>query len=673
MGESDMSTTFAKPFKPEKFPMSIAGDFGTFYTDRKSPVFYINTSFNINDIGNLKPVREILDVSQVDFEELVQRDLDDFRIRRDIANYLTDGMGYKFFPPIVVAMTQPDDTRRAIKRFYPSIKTRLINGENPQFELEFEDSFCVRWFLDDSDSLLSLPTEIRWKSEQTHLMAVDGQHRLVALQAIRGLIGNDRLKSFYKDISRDKDKLNNLTVPVTILFFPNSIDKVSPESIEHLEKFFPKIQWDIEQKADVKQVLRNIFVDVNKTAKQPSKSRTILLDEKDLTSVFTRKVFSSIKNDLPDIYTAVLEYNSLNGKETQIEKNRSLFTTIGIVNNICEYLFKDQPNDFGSNFRIRLGLDQELNVPTSEEFPVEQLKPTEFSLLQRSKCEELFELKWLPSFKILYTSLLPYSRMIELVSEVYAHYKKRQEKDDYNINEDEAYKVLFGGSEERFVLENNAKVLTNSSSKLSLKLLKDIEKGIKDKVEHHTIFYTLMFQKAIFEAISDLISNNFFENDHYATEEELQNMIAQMNIFIKDTPSGSFFDNKSAVYGLIVGSKASPEASKFVSALIVLILLKYKSKTNPLLGGIDVKDEQIDTITSSKLEILEKRIQELLEKEFEGIASTKLKRQEIKVTAETNKIKAKTDTSALNLDRDKYVEKNIKVHILSLKKSLSLK
>ena len=169
-----MSTEFLGPFEQEKFQMSIAGDFGVFYTDKESPVFYINTSFEIDNIGQLKPVREILDVSEVDFEELVQRDLDDFRIRRDIVNYLTDGMGYKFFPPIVVAVTQPEENKKAIKKFYPQIKTRVFkNGANDMFEIEFENSFCARWYISQSGKLISLPTEIRWKNDQTYLTMKD--------------------------------------------------------------------------------------------------------------------------------------------------------------------------------------------------------------------------------------------------------------------------------------------------------------------------------------------------------------------------------------------------------------------------------------------------------------------------------------------------------------------
>ncbi len=652
-----MSTNFLGPFEQEKFQMSIGGDFGVFYTDNKSPVFYVNTSFDIDSIGQLKPVREILDVSEVDFEELVQRDLDDFRIRRDIVNYLTDGMGYKFFPPIVVAMTQPHDSKKAIKKYYPEIKTRIIEGVTRKFEIEFKDSFCIRWFIGQDGKLVSLPTEIRWKSDHTHLMAVDGQHRLVALQAIRGLISNERLKTFYINSTKDKNKLDDLKVPVTILFFPNSVENIDHSSMEVLSDYFPNIDWNLNTRSDVKQVLRNVFVDVNKTARQPSKSRTILLDEKDLTSVFTRKVFSSIKIDMPNIYPAILEYNSLNGKETQIEKNRSIITTIGIVFNICEFLFKDPNLDNGSNLRIRLGIDKESEFYTSEEFPVEQMKANEFSLEQRDEAERLFENKWLPTFKSFYTNLLPYKKMIELVTTEFDSYKGKISSENLNVNEDEAYRVLFGGSEERFVLESNAKIVTNSSAKLSLKMLKTIEKVLKEQVENYNTFYTLMFQKGFYEALSEMIQNGFFANDHYITDQEFDKIILQLNFFLTTHPNNTFFDKNSSLYTLIIGQKASPDASKFICDLIILTLLKFGKDENKFILVNSENEKIISDLFKSKLESITDRIQNLLGKEFDLRTDSRQRKLDIKMQKESgNKVGAKTSESAYELDRDSFIE-----------------
>lgn len=669
-----MSTEFLGPFEQEKFQMSIAGDFGVFYTDKESPVFYINTSFEIDNIGQLKPVREILDVSEVDFEELVQRDLDDFRIRRDIVNYLTDGMGYKFFPPIVVAVTQPEENKKAIKKFYPQIKTRVFqNGANKMFEIEFENSFCARWYISQSDKLISLPTEIRWKNDQTYLMAVDGQHRLVSLQAIRGLINNERLKQFYSNSSKDKSKLDDLKVPVTILFFPNSVENINSESLDDLNNYFPKIKWDLVSKTNVKQVLRNIFVDVNKTAKQPSKSRTILLDEKDLTAVFTRKVFSSIKSDIPNIYTAILEYNSINGKETQIEKNRSLITTIGMVHNICEYLFKDTTFDTGANLRIRLGLDEEDEFPTSEEFPSEKIKSNDFSLEQREFAEIIFMDKWLHTFKQLYTEFVPLKKMIEYVEEEFKTFQRRIQDDDLNPNENEAYRVLFGGSEERFILESNSKILSNISAKASLKILKDTEKLIRNKVDNYNTFYTLMFQRGFFEALSKLIQEGFFSEDHFIKSDEFSILLRQLNIFIENNTENTFFNNGSSLYNLIIGSKASPEASNYIGDLLVLILLNYSPDKNPFLIENEFDSELLTKTTSSSFESISKRMQALLGKEFDSQTENKQRKLDIKLEREKGK---KPEANVLNskyiLDRDTYILEKYEVNEVTLKELLNL-
>ncbi|MFV8282572.1 DNA sulfur modification protein DndB, partial [Christiangramia marina] len=623
-----MSTKFKQPILKEKFPMAMAGDFGIFSTDKDSPVFYINTSFDIENIGQLSPVREILDITEIDFEELVQRDLDDFRIRRDIAPYLTDGIGYKFFPPIVVAVTQPDEDKKSIQKYYPKIKSRFI-GNKERFEIEFENSFCVRWFVDseNNNAIISLPTEIRWQIDNTNLMAVDGQHRLVALQAIRGIFGNDRLKRFYKNTSKDKRKLDNLKVPVTILFFPNSSQIIEDDEIAKLNEIFPKVNWQPKHKTDVKKILRNIFVDVNKTAKQPSKSRTILLDEKDLNAVFTRKVFSSIKTKIPKIYTAVLEYNSNNGKEVQIERNRAVITTIGMVHRICEFLFSDNPEkkngytDQGTNFRMRLGVDQASNFDSSDEFPKDKIKAQEFSLKQRKQSEKLFSRKWLFSFGKLYTELTPYKTLINLIQKEYDTYLNKLGKDDFDLNEDLALKTLFGGSEERFILESNAKSDDNRDSIRSLKLLKDIEKEIRDNVRYYDSFYTLMFQIGFFNAITELIKYDLFESNHHPNSSEIDWIITKINSYLEDNRE-HLFNSETPLYPIII-NKSKPENSSFIKSLLLLILLNYSSEKDELIPNIAIN--RIEEINQSQLEIIENRMASQLEKEFNARNESKVR------------------------------------------------
>ena len=667
-----MSTKFHKPHIPEKFPMMIAGDFGTFFTDNNAPVFYLNTSFEIDDIQYLSPVREILDVSDVDFDELVQRDLDDFRIRRDIVNYLVDGMGYKFFPPIVVAITQPHDNKQGIKECYPILKTKILTEEN-QLEIEFSDAFSVRWFL-DGDNILSLPTIIRWKPDKTHLMAVDGQHRLVALQAVRGLMTNDELKLFYKNVTQYKSKLDQIKVPVSVLFFPNCAEDILKEDLVVLQKYFPKINWgDKSHAKNVKRVLRNIFVDVNKTARQPSKSRTILLDEKDLTAVFSRMIFSNIKDENPKIYSALLEYNAISGKETQIEKGRATITTVGIINQICEFLFKDFPDE-GVNLRTRLDISDVDGFPSSEEFPKENIKATEFDLNQRKMVETIFREKWLHVFMKLLIDLKPFKKLTEVMISDHEETINLIEKGEIGNDDFKIFEILFGGNEKRFVLENNSKIKHNTASILLYKKLKDKEKRLRDSVSEYDLFYTLMFQKGFFEGISMLIANSIFENNNYITSNETSYIITTLNQFIADAKNNSLFKYSHPITNLILGGKAAPENSQYIGSLICLILLNYKLDThNVLLKNIEVDDELRINISEQCLAILSNRIRKSLEKEFDSQTENRIKAAEIDHAREQKDPNLETLQTDYNSKKIKFAIKNLVEQQKQLKKIMNIK
>ena len=671
-----MSTTFAKPYIPEKFPMQIAGDFGTFFTDSNAPVFYLNTSFNIDDIQYIKPVREILDVSEVDFDELVQRDLDDFRIKRDIINYLVDKMGYKFFPPIVVAITQPDENKNTIKNNYPALKTRIITvDKQSELEIEFENAFSIKWFLDNDDKIISLPTVVRWKPDKTHLMAVDGQHRLVALQAVRGLLKNENLKLFYSGATEYKSKLDHIKVPVTILIFPNCAEKISENDLQTLKNYFPNNQWNLHSQINVKRVLRNIFVDVNKTARQPSRSRTILLDEKDLTAVFSRLIFSAIKDEKPKIYSALLEYNAPSGKEVQIEKGRATITTIGIVYAINEYLFKDgSAFDEGASFRTRLEISNVEDFPSSEEFPKDKIKSTEFSLEQRVVSEKLFNEKWLYVFKELFINLLPYKTLTSAMESAYNTYLSEIEKQIISENDYEIFSILFGGNEKRFVLENLAKIKSNTSKIILYRKLKEREKQIRDSVNNFELFYSLMFQLGFFQSISLLISNNIFRNSYYIERGELDYVISTLNSFISENSKNSILSYENPINNLIFRGKASKENSILITQLITLILLNYKraNTQNLLLKNVNPTEEVRNKITNECLSMLRDRIMSSLRIEFEATTENKIRWNEIQLEKETDSPQYKLSLEKYSLDQHEYALNTLATQEQILKKTIHI-
>ena len=56
--------------------------------------------------SEMKPWREVFNVKELDFDELLQRDIDDSRVAHDLIPYLLGTSGYraKFFPPILAVI-----------------------------------------------------------------------------------------------------------------------------------------------------------------------------------------------------------------------------------------------------------------------------------------------------------------------------------------------------------------------------------------------------------------------------------------------------------------------------------------------------------------------------------------------------------------------------------------
>ncbi len=325
------------------YDRKLVGQFGTFLNSESNPVFYFNTIIPIEKINYIQPVREILNINQVDFDELVQRNLDDTRIKQDISSYLISDMGYKFFPPIVAAFIQKDLGREALQPKYPELKASIIGDiDNKELKLEFLKSIQLHYWINKHDELDYNSCKIEWNGSSTKLMAVDGQHRLVALQAVAGQFAtrDADLESFYKTVKMEPEKIKNLQVPVTLLLFPMSTNTLSEESTPILNKYFSFINWDSYRKTPtVKDILREIFVDVNKNARTPTVSRNILLAEKDLAAIFSRKIFSSLRAIDSNVYPILLDFDSPVRKEDQIEKSQPTLTTIKIVYDILAEMF----------------------------------------------------------------------------------------------------------------------------------------------------------------------------------------------------------------------------------------------------------------------------------------------------------------------------------------------
>lgn len=248
-------------------------------------------------LSHLAPVREIFDFEHLDFDEIMQRDIDDARVSGELVPYLLDSKSsdlLKLFPPIIVVVLpiREQDFRPA--GLYPKVeiedipqsgdehrKSVLRAGSIGQEVFQFEQPY------DDGQLIQHDLVRFKLNTHKTRLVIVDGQHRAMALLALyRNLKDewSDEKRAPFKDYYAEwtpnyirEFDLRKINLPVMFCTFP----ELSAESYKG--------------EFDLKKASRTIFLTLNKTARKVSNSRNILLDDNDLIAFLLRRCLSEIK------------------------------------------------------------------------------------------------------------------------------------------------------------------------------------------------------------------------------------------------------------------------------------------------------------------------------------------------------------------------------------------
>jgi hypothetical protein len=254
----------------------------------------------------LLPVREILDLKQLDFNQLLQRDLDDHRVAQKLVPYVLrpQPTGPAFFPPIVVALLPFDG--KDPKDHFPEMASIPLAEDNLGYWSGYALSPAFKFeksVLKGGEDFEIRIGRLSWNPERAKLVVIDGQHRAMALLAIDRTINNtwpgtgEKYRHFYepviKDILKDlKDQqksvdFSNVEFPVNICWFP---------TLSH--------PTDSQQKA-----ARKLFVDLNGNAKPPSTSRLMLLSDSELINIFSRRLLNEFREDDGAVPIYAIEYD----------------------------------------------------------------------------------------------------------------------------------------------------------------------------------------------------------------------------------------------------------------------------------------------------------------------------------------------------------------------------
>ena len=270
--------------------IQLHGTIGEFETNNSNIVIkYFSTIANNREEGSsyhdllkrLSPMREKTETSSIeDLQQLLQRDLNDNRVAKELIPYLINKDHIKshvtFFPSIL-SVLMPSDFLHSRNNSEIDVKYPKATYDKTKNEYSYEGRWTYEQYRDDDGNNIPL-ARISINLSKTEIIVIDGQHRSNAFRAIsRSFDGkgkNQIYQNFYSHLEHDLPAKLNADLPVTLIWFESKNTEetqIKPELIS-----------------------RQLFIDVNNTSKYISTSRLILLNDKNPSSLLTRFFYSYI-------------------------------------------------------------------------------------------------------------------------------------------------------------------------------------------------------------------------------------------------------------------------------------------------------------------------------------------------------------------------------------------
>lgn len=309
----------------EIYGFKRVGSFGRFSTIDNFPIEFFLTTLRSSQLDNLTYARD-LKPSSIDFEQLLQRDIDEERVKTEIEPYLTSpgltdvekNSKTIFFPPLLVAAMPVEN--KTMKEHYAN---QSVTSDAKFLYREWDDHFKLKLkkvrggykikpsILTNAHVAISKEPAVFEANlsdgieNGVSLVVIDGQHRLKALSDV------------YKE---NKIDLSELAVPICILFSPNSTKEVAD-----------KLNDNVFNIPTTSQIFRQLFVDVNKNAVQVGGHFNILLSEGNMGSAICRGFCKKVLDSGSLKALAQIEWNQKNKKlSTEISKQYYL-TSVGVI------------------------------------------------------------------------------------------------------------------------------------------------------------------------------------------------------------------------------------------------------------------------------------------------------------------------------------------------------
>lgn len=294
--------------KASALDLEIPGSMGTFAVSEKSSRASVRVKFlqtyvrfalggdhEEKLLSKLAPVREVFPVKDLDFEQIMQRDIDDARVSTQLIPYLLEespsGL-VKLFPPIIVVVLPMTDSKLPAA-YYPSVEEFDETDDNGTWHVVRSGTvgsevFEFRQFVQDGEKWDHDYARLKLNTSRSALVIVDGQHRAMGLIAM------------YRNCTRWPDDSKGVE-PYYSLWSKQILEKYDLSEVKLPVMFcvFPELDGRETDQIKVYNACRAIFLALNKNARKVTRARNYLLDDRDVVSTFMRAMLTDIK-DLSD-------------------------------------------------------------------------------------------------------------------------------------------------------------------------------------------------------------------------------------------------------------------------------------------------------------------------------------------------------------------------------------
>ena len=197
-------------------------------------------------------------------DELYQREVDWSRVERKIVPYLHAKDQPQFFNSLTIALmpfAKGDQLPRSFEHREDWTPPELKDEQRFAKVYRVGPISCGFWdkwtTLADAEARTG---QLRWNPDEVFAVALDGQHRLAAIQ------------QYAESPSISSEFLEETKIPTILLVLDEQFGYSAPSG------------------CNLVNVLRTLFVDLNKHAQKVSRAREILLDDKDPTSACVRSL-----------------------------------------------------------------------------------------------------------------------------------------------------------------------------------------------------------------------------------------------------------------------------------------------------------------------------------------------------------------------------------------------